>query len=112
RLEVEGFVAATVFDDQGRPGDVGGHQVRGELDPTEVEVKRLAQRADEQRLLQAGRALEEDVPTGEDGREDAAHHLRLADDGDAQRLLDALRHGPKLLRTEPPLNGLHLSSTE
>ena len=52
-------------------GDVGGHQVRGELDAHEPHVERERERAHEQRLGRAGNALEQDVPA----REQADEHF-------------------------------------
>jgi len=52
-------------------GDVGRHQVRGELDAAEPHVERERQRPDEQRLGGARHALEQDVAA----REQADEHL-------------------------------------
>ncbi len=55
---------ARVFQDL-RAGDVGRHQVGRELDPLELQVEDLRDRADEQRLGQARGAGDQAVPAGE-----------------------------------------------
>ena len=107
RLKVEGLVAARVLDDQSRTGDVGGHEVRRKLNPAEVQLERLAQGADQERLPQSGGALQEDVTAGEDRRQDAANDLRLPDDRHAQRRLDLLGPGAKLLGSKNCLGNPH-----
>ena len=68
-----------------RPRDVGGHQVGGELDAVELEVHRLGERRDDQRLGQPGDADEQHVPIGHHRRQDAVDDVLLTD--------DALLHG-------------------
>ena len=60
-------------------GDVRGHQVGGELDAAELAAEHAAQRADEQRLAQAGHAFDQHVAAGEQGDERAQHEFLLAD---------------------------------
>ena len=64
RLEPEDAGAALLDEDVGA-GDVGGHQVGRELDPVERAVDDVGDRAHEQRLAEAGHALEEDVAVRE-----------------------------------------------
>ncbi len=63
-----------------RAGDVGGHQVRGELDPGEGHLQGAGQRTDHQRLGQTGHALENAVAAGENGQQEQVNDLFLADD--------------------------------
>ena len=61
-------------------GDVGGHQVRGELDAVEVRAEDVRERAHEEGFGHAGHALDERVLAGEDGDERFIDHVLLADD--------------------------------
>ncbi len=61
-------------------GDVGGHEVRRELDAVELRAEDVGQRADEQGFRHAGHAFDEGVLAGEDGDERLVHHVLLADD--------------------------------
>jgi len=70
---------AVLLDDFGA-GDVGRHQIRGELDPAEVEIEGLGHRRDEEGLGESGHADQESVPVGEESSEDALHHVVLSDD--------------------------------
>ncbi len=63
-----------------RAGDVGGHQVGRELDAVEVRAEHVGERADEQRLGDAGHAFDERVLAGEDRDERLIDDLLLADD--------------------------------
>ena len=62
------------------PGDVRGHQVRGELDPGELRSQHLGQRADQQGFGDPGHALEQHMVAGEDRDQAVVHRLPLADD--------------------------------
>ena len=62
-----------------RPGDVRGHQVSGELNPPALASQHAAHRAHEQRLAQAGYALDQHVPAGKERHQRAQHELVLAD---------------------------------
>ncbi len=68
--------------------DVGGHQVGGELHPVEVPADRLGQRFHRERLGQAGHALDQDVPAGEQRHDHPFEQQVLAHDG----LLDLVEH--------------------
>jgi len=72
------------------PDQVGGEQVRRELDPLEVQVQHLGQRAHRHALGQAGHALDEDVAAGEQSDEEAVEQLLLPDDPLLQLAQDAL----------------------
>jgi hypothetical protein len=81
---------ALVFLQHVRAGNVGRHQVGGELDPLELERKDPRQRAHQQRLRQARDADQQAVPPAED------RHKELVDDGllphdDLAQLLPHLR---------------------
>src|SRR5262249_31180494 len=60
--------------------DVGGHQVRGELDAFEGAVEEAGQDADEEGLGGAGDALDKDVAAGKQADQKAVDDLVLADD--------------------------------
>ena len=80
------LAAALVVD----PGadEVGRHQVGGELDPVELPADRPGERLHGQRLGQAGHALDEDVPAGQQRDQQPLEQHVLADDG----LLDLVQH--------------------
>ena len=59
---------------------VGGHQVGRELDALKLELEGVGQRADQQRLAQAGHALEQHVAAGDQGRQRLLDDLGEADD--------------------------------
>ncbi len=68
-------------------GDVGGHQVGGELDAVELEVEHLGQRRDQRGLRQPGHAHQQAVAAREEGDEQVVDELLLAVDP-----LSDLRH--------------------
>ena len=76
----EGEVARARVEHQ-RAGEVAGHQVGGELHPLGLDVERGGQGAHEQRLGDAGHALEQDVAAAEQRHEQAGDGGVLADDG-------------------------------
>ena len=63
-----------------RADQVGGHQVRGELDAGERTADDLRESLDGQRLGDTGYAFEEDVPLGEKSDENALDKPVLPDD--------------------------------
>ncbi len=73
-----------VLLDHVRADDVRGHQVGRELDALEVELQHAGERADHERLGQAGHALEQAMAAGEDGGEELLEDLALAHDHLAQ----------------------------
>ena len=73
-----------------RADDVGGEQVDGELDAGEVEVDRLGQGRDQERLGQARHALKQQMPAGEQRDQEPLDDDVLADHDRP----DSLAHGP------------------
>jgi len=61
-------------------GDVGWHEVRGELNAAEAQVHRVGDGADHQRLGQPGHADEQAVAAGQDREQELLQHIPLADD--------------------------------
>jgi hypothetical protein len=78
---------AIFFEDVGAR-DVRRHQVGRELNAVEREVQHLGERADEQRLREAGHPDEQAVPPGEEADQQVIHHVALTD----HALLDLLHH--------------------
>ncbi len=64
-----------------RADDIAGEKVGGELDALELDAEGDAEGLDEERLGEAGHALEEDVAVGEEGDEQVLDGGILADDG-------------------------------
>ena len=71
--------ASVLLQDVGA-GDVGRHQVGGELDAAEAHRQAAGQRADHQRLGQAGNPFQQAVPPAEEGNQQLIDDLGLADD--------------------------------
>ena len=88
-LELAAAGRAVLLDDFGA-GDVGRHQVGGELDAAEVQRQALGQGADHQRLGQPGHAFEDAVAAAEQGDQQLLDDLVLADDDAAELLLDVV----------------------
>jgi hypothetical protein len=82
--------AAVLLDDLGA-GDVRRHEVGSELDAAEGQGQRARQRADHERLGQAGHAFEDTVALAEERDEQLLDDLILADDDAAQLLLDIFK---------------------
>ena len=61
------------------PIDVAGQHVGRELDARERAVERVGERADDERLREAGHALEQHVAAGEQAEQQPVQHLVLAD---------------------------------
>ncbi len=61
-------------------GDVARHQVRGELDAAEIELHRVGDGADQQRLGEPRHAHEQGVPARQHRQQHLFDHLLLADD--------------------------------
>ena len=83
---------AVHFEDL-RAGDVGGHQVRSELDPLELHVQNLGDGPDHQRLRHAGHAHQQAVAAGQQHHQDLVQHFHLAHDRFAHFLPDGVRLG-------------------
>ena len=79
-LEHEPPASGLVFAQDVGADDVGGHQVRCELDAGELDMESVGQGAHQQRLAEAGNALEQDVAVGEQADDRTVDHLLLADD--------------------------------
>jgi hypothetical protein len=94
-------------------GDVGGHEIRGELDPVEAEVEGLGEGRDEERLGEAGHADEQAVAAREQRGQQVIDHLALPDHP-LLDLADDLLVGPRHLgdRLEIALALLRLGAGE
>ena len=79
RAAAQPELAVRLMEDQ-RPGDVGGKQVRGELDAREGELQRLRERRDRERLRQPRHAFDERVLLGDERNEKAVDQAVLPDD--------------------------------
>ena len=89
-LGVEGAFSRAV---DARPDEVGGDEVRRELDPRERPAEHACGGLDGQRLRQAGDALEQQVALREQADEHALEHVVLPRDHPAdleERLLEAI----------------------
>ena len=89
---------AILFDHFGAD-DVRRHQVRRELDAAELQVHRLGERLDQQRLGQARHAAQQAMPAGQEGGEDFVDHLILPDDHAAKLFLKGTDQGGGLGQT-------------
>ncbi len=80
RLERE--LAPSVFARQNhaRAGDIGRHQVDGELNSVEAQIEREPQRLDQRGLAGAGDAFDQHVTAGEQRRQQFLDGLLVADD--------------------------------
>ena len=90
RLEAEDAVTVLLDQDVGA-GDVGRHQVRGELDPVERAVDRVGKGPHEHRLAEPGDALEQGVAVGQKAGQGVADEIALAHDDLADLALDGRR---------------------
>ena len=68
--------------------DVGRHQVGRELDAGEVQVQRLGQGADQERLAQPRHAFQQAMAAGEQAGQHAVDDLVVADDHPADLFAD------------------------
>src|SRR6266853_1600657 len=78
--------------DDVRSGDVGGHQVRRELDALEYQAERLGNRADHERLRRAGQAGDQAMAAYEKRDENLVEHFLLPDDNLADLREDVVPH--------------------
>src|SRR5207245_2712327 len=69
-----------VFFKNVRAGDVGRHQVRGELDAVEVELQHAGEAGNHQRLGQSRYADQQTMSPREHGRQEQFYYFVLADD--------------------------------
>ncbi len=72
-----------------RASDVGGHEVRSELNAAKAEVHRVGQGADHESLGQAGDANQETMSARENSDDQLFEDALLADNGLIQLFLDA-----------------------
>ena len=82
------------------PGEIRRHQVGRELDAAELHAQRLRQRANQQRLAQAGHAFEQHVAAREQRDQGLAYDLVLSDDGLADSGFQFLADGANLFRID------------
>ena len=78
--EAEGALAADAFFHHFGAGDVGGHQVGGELDAAGVQPHHDAQRFHQLGLGQARHADQQAMAAGQQGHQGLLDHLVLAED--------------------------------
>ncbi|MNP12567.1 hypothetical protein D3C76_1048040 [compost metagenome] len=71
------------------PGDIAGHQVRGELDTRELAAETAGQRPDQQRLAQARHTFEQYVAAGKQRGQHVVDDRVLSDHG----FLQFMAHG-------------------
>ena len=79
-LKLEHFPAVGRLNHDVRADEVGRHQVGRELDAAKIQMQCVGQRADDQRLAEAGNAFEQHVPAGEQRDQHVVENLDLADD--------------------------------
>ena len=87
-LELEEPLAFDGFHDHVGAEDVGGHKIGGELYAVEIQVEGFCQRADQERLAQAGHAFEQAMAAGEQARQYAVNDFVVADDYPVNLLAD------------------------
>ncbi len=102
-LDVE--VLGLLVEDHGSD-QIGGQQVRGELNPRERRADDLRERAHGERLGQARDSLEQDVATGQQPHEEALDHGILPHDASGDFLEDRL-HGQRRGRLVGQLRQTH-----
>ena len=76
--------------------NVGGHQVRRELDSRIAQAECARQCAQQSSLTQTGNALQQHMPPAQQANQDAIHYALLADDN----LCDLVAH-PVLVSLPP-----------
>ncbi len=91
-------LAAVAVNDELRPDDIGGHQVRRALHPAKRQPERLGERLGQEGLAQPRHAFQQDVAAGEKRREEQLDHVILADDHRRQLRLQRLERLAELLR--------------
>ena len=78
--------------DEGKAGDVGGHQIGRKLDPSERTVEGPGEGAGQGRFTDAGDILNEDMAFAQEGDEGVFNGLLLTNDGFADILLQGKDH--------------------
>ena len=86
-VEIEGL---RLHVEDGGAQDVAGHQVGRKLDAAEARVNEFGDQSRQQRLGDAGHALDEHVAVGDDGCQQQVDSLFLADDDAANAFLQLL----------------------
>ena len=95
--ELELALSAGGFLDDVGAGDVGGHQVRGELDAVEGKVEGLRDGGNEQCLREAGDAHQQGMAAGEEADSELLDHIFLADNRFAELAAESLVDFPELI---------------
>ena len=78
----------------GRPHDVAGEQVGGELNAPEGGVERVRERAHEQRLGQPGQPFQQQMAAGEQADQEPLYGLVLSDYSEMDRVRDPFQEPP------------------
>ena len=78
--ELEPSPAAIALRQDLGAGDVGRHQIRCELNPLELEMEDLCDRAHQQRLGHAGHAFNKRVVSGKYCNQCVVNHMCISDD--------------------------------
>src|SRR5215831_6939050 len=89
-LKLEEFLAHRVFLNHIGAGNIGGHEIRSELDTRKFQMHDVAQRGNELRLSQPRHALEKNVTAGKHAHNDAIYYFAIPDDDLGDFFLDAL----------------------
>src|SRR5205823_14488593 len=89
RLEIQEFLAHCIFLHHIRTRDVGGHQIRRELNSRELQMHYIGKRGHEFRLSQSRDAFQQYVSAGEQTHDDAIDNLAVTDDDFADVLFYA-----------------------
>ena len=72
-------------------GDVGGHQVHGELNPVKTEIQNAGERTHQKRFARSRHALDQHMTAGKKGDQNIANELLMADDDLGQFGLNLLK---------------------
>jgi hypothetical protein len=91
-----GLELAVLLVVDARANEVGGHEVRGELDPLEVALDRARDRLDREGLGQPRNALDQKVAAREQPDEDPLEHVVLSDDDPLHLIKEAAHLGLSL----------------
>ena len=75
-----------------RPGNIGGKEIGGKLDPTEGGIGDLGESADDQGLCQAGNTFDKDVSAGQYPDEEFADNSILTDHDPGDRCADIIEY--------------------
>ena len=78
-LKAENGIALLILGDDVGTRHVGGHQVRGELNPGERKVENTAERSHKAGLSDAGHTLQQNVTSGDERNDGVFNNLGLTD---------------------------------